>query len=146
MIRFSQCLQEILTSEGWTRVRFAKDVRVSPANVSRWVNYKTLPDREVLGRIIAAVPEDRAPGLITAWIGDSLPKNADRMVGIVPKVPTAKVKEPTADEWPSQINRATRRKFIDFSKIAAEHPDVMEIVDVLHAAAMRAAAKGGAGK
>ena len=146
MIRFSQRLQEFLASSGWSQSKFAEKVAVSATNVSRWVTCKNLPDREVLGRIIAAVPEERAPDLITAWVYDSLPKNADRMVGIVPKVPTAKVKDAAADEWPSQINRATRRKFIDFSKIAAEHPDVMKIVDVLHAAAMRASAKADSGK
>ena len=64
------------------------------------------------------------------------------MVGIVSKNPTSKVTESPPDEWPSELNRATRRKFIDFSLLASRHPDVMEIVNVLPNAAMRAAAAG----
>ena len=40
------------------------------------------------------------------------------------------------DEWPSELNQASRRKFIDFSRLASMHPDVMEIVNVLHTAAV----------
>lgn len=42
------------------------------------------------------------------------------------------------DEWPSELNAASRRKFIDVARLASRHLDVMEIVNVLHAAAMRA--------
>lgn len=119
---------------------------VSATNVSRWLGSKSLPDPQALGRVIDVLPEDLASPLIAAWVYDALPPNAERMVGIVSKNPSSKVAEPRPDEWPSELNRATRRKFIDFSRLASKHPDVMEIVNVLHTAAMRAAAaeKGGA--
>ena len=92
--------------------------------------------------VIEALPEDLAPPLIAAWVYDALPPNAEPMVGIVSKDPSSKVEDAPPDEWPSELNRTTRRKFIDFSRLASKHPDVMEIVNVLHAAAMRAASAG----
>jgi hypothetical protein len=80
--------------------------------------------------------------LIAAWVFDALPPNVERMVGIVSKKPTSKVAEPPPDEWPSELNSATRRKFIDFSRLASRNPNLMRIVDVLHAAAMRATSAG----
>lgn len=46
------------------------------------------------------------------------------------------------DEWPPELNQASRRKFIDFARLAMSYEDVMKIVDVLHTAAMRAASAG----
>lgn len=40
----------------------------------------------------------------------------------------------------SGLNRASRRKFMDFARVAVDYEDVMKIVDVLHGAAMRMAA------
>jgi transcriptional regulator with XRE-family HTH domain len=145
MIRFSQRLQDVLASTGWPQNELARQAGVHPTNVSRWLRGKELPTRLALGKVIEILPEDLAPPLVAAWVYDALPPNAERMVGIVSKNPSSKVAEPPPDEWPSELNRATRRKFIDFSRLASKHPDVMEIVNVLHAAAMRAATseKGG---
>jgi transcriptional regulator with XRE-family HTH domain len=139
MIRFSQSLEDVLASTGWPQNEFAKKAGVSATNVGRWLSGSSLPSRDVLGRLIEALPENLVPQLVAAWVFDTLPPNADRLVGIIPRNPSAKVEEVSPDEWPSELNRATRRKFIDFSRLATRHPDVMEIVDVLHAAAMRAA-------
>lgn len=138
MIRFSQRLHEVLESMRWTQKELARQTGVSATNVSRWMAARSLPDRQVLGRMIEILPDPLAPDLVAAWVLDSLPPNADRMVGIVSKHPSSKVNETPADDWPPELNRATRRKFIDFSRLATTHPDVMEIVNVLHAAAMRA--------
>jgi transcriptional regulator with XRE-family HTH domain len=142
MIRFSQCLQDVLASTGWPQNELARRAGVHAANVSRWLGGKELPTRLALGKVIESLPEDLAPPLIAAWVYDALPPNAERLVGIVSKKPSSKVEEAPPDDWPSELNRTTRRKFIDFSRLASKHPDVMEIVDVLHSAAMRAAAAG----
>ena len=139
MIRFSQCLEDVLSSTGWPQIELARRAKVSATNVSRWLSNKGLPDRQALGRVIEVLPEDLAPALVAAWIYDALPLNAERMVGVVSKKPSSKVEETAADDWPSELNSATRKKFLDFSRLASKHPDVMEIVNVLHAAAMRAA-------
>lgn len=141
MIRFSQSLQDVLASTGWPQNELARQAGVHPTNVSRWLRGKELPTRLALGKVIEILPEKLAPPLVAAWVYDSLPPNADRLVGIIPKDPSSKVEETPPDDWPSELNRATRRKFVDFSRLASKHPDVMEIVDVLHTAAMRAAAK-----
>ena len=141
MIRFSQRLEEVLESMRWTQKELALQAGVSATNVSRWMAARSLPDRQVLGRMIEILPDHLAPDLVAAWVLDSLPPNADRMVGIVSKHLSSKVNETPADDWPSELNRATRRKFIDFSRLAITNPDVMEIVNVLHTAAMRTAAK-----
>ncbi|MEO8613694.1 MAG: hypothetical protein ABI600_01020 [Luteolibacter sp.] len=60
---------------------------------------------------------------------------------ITPRNRSSKVEETPQDDWPAELNRATRRKFVDFSRLATQHPDVMKIVDVLHSAAMRAASQ-----
>lgn len=146
MIRFSQRLQDVLASTGWPQNELARRAGVSATNVSRWLSNKAIPDRQALGKVIGILPEELASHLIAAWVYDALPPNAERMVGIVSKNPSSKVMEDSPDEWPSELNKATRRKFIDFSRLASKNPDVMEIVDVLHAAAMRAAAAGEAGK
>lgn len=143
MIRFSQRLQEVLASARWTQKEFARQAAVSATNVSRWIAARSLPDREVLGRIIEIVPENLAPDLVAAWVSDSLPANAEGMVKIVSKHPTSKVEKRADDEWPGDLNPATRRKFVDFSRLAMRHPDVMEIVNVLHAAATRMSAGRG---
>lgn len=142
MIRFSQRLQNVLASTGWTQKEFASRAGVSATNVSRWLSRKSLPDRQALGKVIEVLPEELAPALIVAWVYDALPPNADRLVDIVPKNPSSKVAEPSPDEWPPGLDSTTRKKFIDFSRLATEHPDVMDIVDVLHTAAMRATDSG----
>ncbi len=141
MIRFSQRLQDVLASTGWPQNELARRAGVHAANVSRWVRGKELPARLALGKVIEILPENLATPLVVAWVYDSLPPNADRLVGVISKDPPCKVEETPPDDWPTELNRATRRKFVDFSRLASRTPDVMEIVDVLHAAAMRAAAK-----
>ena len=142
MIRFSQRLQDVLATVQWSQKDLASQAGVSATNVSRWLGGKALPDRKALGKVIGILPEDLAPPLIAAWVYDALPPNSEKLVAIVSKNPSSKVEEKPTDDWPSELNRATRRKFIDFSRLACQHPDVMEIVNVLHAAAMRAAAAG----
>ena len=139
MIRFGQRLHDVLESTGWTQKELAGQAGVHAANVSRWLRGKELPTRLALGKVIGVLPEELAPPLIAAWVYDSLPPNAERMVSIVTKNPSSKVKESPPDEWPDGMNRASRKKFIDFARIAMNHKDVMDIVNVLHAAAMRAA-------
>ncbi len=142
MIRFSQRLQDVLASTGWTQKELARRAGVSATNVSRWLGCRALPDRQALGKVVDVVPESEAARLMAAWAYDALPERADRLVSIAPKNPALKVEE-SRDEWPDGLNRASRRKFIDFSRLAMNHKDVMEIVDVLHAAAMRAASENG---
>ncbi|MEO5716000.1 MAG: helix-turn-helix transcriptional regulator [Luteolibacter sp.] len=143
MIRFSQRLQDVLASTGWPQKELARRAAVSATNVSRWLGGKALPDRPALGRVIDVLPENLVPPLIAAWVYDSLPPNAERMVGIVAKNPSSKVRETPPDEWPDGLNRASRRKFIDFARVAMDYDDVMKIVDVLHGAAMRMSGKKG---
>ena len=138
MIRFSQSLQDVLASTGWPQNELARRAEVSATNVSRWLSSKSLPDRQALARVIEILPDDLAPPLVAAWVYDALPPNAERLVGIVAKIPSSKLAESPPDEWPSELNAASRRKFIDFARLASRHLDVMEIVNVLHAAAMRA--------
>lgn len=138
MIRFSQRLQDVLATTRWTQKDLARHACVSATNVSRWLSCKALPDRNALGKVIEILPEELAPPLIAAWVLDALPANADQMVTIISNSPSSKFKESPPDDWPPELNTMTRRKFIDFSKLASKNTDVMEIVDVLHAAAMRA--------
>jgi transcriptional regulator with XRE-family HTH domain len=142
MIRFSQRLQDVLASTKWSQKDLARQAGVSATNVSRWLSCKALPDRSALGKVIDVLPEDLAPSLIAAWVCDALPPNADRMVSIVSNSPSSKVMELPPDEWPPELNQASRRKFIDFARLAMNYEDVMKIVDVLHTAAMRAATAG----
>ena len=140
MIRFSQGLQDVLASTGWPQNELARRAGVHAANVSRWLRGKELPTRLALGKVIGILPEDLAPPLVAAWVYDALPPNAERMVDIISKPPSSKIEETPPDDWPPGLNRTTRRKFIDFSRLASKNPDVMKIVDVLHTAAMRAEA------
>ena len=143
MIRFSQRLQDVLASTGWPQNELARRAGVSATNVSRWLSCKTLPDRDALKKVIDVIPENEGGRLIAAWVYDALPDNADRLVAISPKNPSSKVEE-KPDEWPKGLNQASRRKFIDFARVAMEYEDVMKIVDVLHGAAIRMASKKGA--
>lgn len=142
MIRFSQCLQDVLASTGWKQKEFAGRAGVSATNVSRWLGRKALPDRVALGKVVHALPVELAAGLVAAWVFDSLPENASRLVDVVSIGPNLRFRE-SPDEWPTGLNRASRRKFIDFSRLAMKHPDVMTIVDVLHTAAMRVGSDAG---
>jgi len=137
MIRFSQRLQDVLASTGWTQKEFAGRVGVSATNVSRWLGRKALPDRIALGKVVDVLPVELLPELIAAWTYDVLPANAARLVDVAPINPNLIVRE-SPDEWPPGLDQASRRKFIDFSQLATSNPDVMDIVDVLHSAAMRA--------
>lgn len=141
MIRFSQRLQDVLSSTGWKQKELAQRAGVSATNVSRWLRRRALPDRLALGKVVAVLPDKEAARLLAAWAYDALPEPADRLVSICPKAASMKVEE-ARDEWPEGLNRASRQKFIDFSRLAMNHRDVMDIVDVLHAAAMRADSKG----
>jgi transcriptional regulator with XRE-family HTH domain len=143
MIRFSQRLQDVLASSGWTQKEFAARIGVSATNVSRWLGCKALPDQMALQKLVEVLPDEQAPGLIAAWVYDALPPNAGRLVKVEPKNPSSKVQESTKDDWPPGLDDGSRKKFVDFSRLATSHPDVMKIVDVLHAAAMRAASSEG---
>ena len=140
MIRFSQRLQDVLASTGWPQNELARRAGVSATNVSRWLGCKALPDRQALKKVLDVIPENEAGRLVAAWVYDALPDNADRLVSITPKNPSSKVEE-TPDEWPKGLNQASRRKFMDFARVAMDYEDVMKIVDVLHGAAMRMTSK-----
>lgn len=142
MIRFSQGLQDVLAAVKWNQKQLAETAGVSATNVSRWLGGRALPDRQTLGKMIDVLPEDVAPQLVAAWLYDSLPANADQLVKIVPRDASSMISAPTAEEWPGGLSRATRKKFIDFSRLATENPDVMEIVNLLHTAAMRRSQPG----
>ncbi len=137
MIRFSQGLQDVLATVKWNQKQLAEQAGVSATNVSRWLGGKALPDRQALGKVIGVLPEGIAPPLVAAWLYDSLPSNADHLVKIAPQNASSKVSETPSEEWPAGLSRATRRKFIDFSRLATENQDVMDIVNVLHTAALR---------
>lgn len=138
MQRFSQRLEDLLDREGWTRTKLAELCGVDLSNVARWRSGKALPKRHVLDKLIRVVNEHDASDLLTAWILDSLPDGADGFITVRPRQLSSKVAErPESDNWPEGISVATRRKFVDFARLAMSNGDVMEIVDVLHAAAMR---------
>lgn len=136
MIHFSQRLQEVIDSMNGKQKALAEKAGVSATNVSRWLKANSLPDREVLGRLVATLPERDGALLAAAWAQDQLPEIARNLVVTMPRDPSAKVKE-EPDDWPKELNQASRRKFVNFARIARDYPDVMKIVDVLHDAAMR---------
>lgn len=138
MMRFSQGLEEVLKREKWTRTKLAELCDVDLSNVARWRSGKALPKREALGKLIAVLNKPDAAALLTAWILDSLPERATDFISIRPKEFSSKLEEtPLPDAWPAGINATTQQKFLDFAKLAMTNGDVMEIVDVLHTAAMR---------
>lgn len=127
MIRFSQRLKEVLDTTGWKQKDLADRASVSPTNVSRWLGCSALPDRQALGRLVDALPEHLASDVVTAWIWDSLPPNAEGTIRILPRTEGTKVRE-DPDAWPPELNQSSRRKFIDFAKLASQNKDVMEVV------------------
>ncbi len=138
MIRFRECLSDVLLRTGWKQAELARRCGVNPANLSRWGQGQTLPDRTALAKLVEVVPEEEAAKLVVAWVKDMLPPAAEDLVSVTLRHPVSRMREPDPDdEWPSGISETTRRKFLDFSRLAMKHPDVMDIVDVLHGAAMR---------
>lgn len=119
----------------------AKRCSVNPGNVSRWVNGSALPDGKAMGKLIASVSEAQAAQLLTAWISDFLPPGAEKYVTVKPRDPATIIEEDPADAWPADLSKASRLKFIDFSRLAMRYPDIMTVVDVLHSAANRLAEK-----
>lgn len=142
MIRFSQCLREVIASSCGNQKELAKKAGVSETNVSRWLTGGSHPKSQILGQLILALPEPEGARIAAAWAQDRLPKIAQELVMTVPRNPSSKVME-TSERWPEELNDASRRKFMDFARIAVDYPDVMNIVDVLHGAAMRMASKTG---
>ncbi len=140
MIRFSQRLKTVLAAVRKNQKEFAEEAGVSATNISRWLRGTALPDKKSLGKMLPLLPLEHASKLVAAWLYDSLPPSADRMVNILPNNQSAKFEE-VPDEWPPGVDRTIRKKFTDFCRLATDHPDVMEIVNILHTAAMRAASQ-----
>lgn len=143
MNRFSQKLQHVLKTTRWNKKELARQAEVSPSNVSRWEKGSQLPNKAALGKIIDALPEEQAADLVVAWLRDSLPENAANLVGVTSKHPSSIVRDEATDPWPEIMGPELRRKFIDFAHLACERDEVMDIVDVLHTAAMRLKSSGG---
>jgi len=137
MVRFGERLKEVLRRQRWKQVELALQSGVSPGNVSRWCRGETLPDRTAFAKVLGVIPEEEAPPLVAAWIADTLPDEARHLVKVEPKKWSSRLAETAGDEWPSDVSGEARRKFMDFAKIAMDYPDVMTIVNVLHAAALR---------
>ncbi len=137
MVKFRESLSDILLRTGWTQIELARRCNVNAGNLSRWCQGKTLPDRNALAKLVEGVPKEDAGRLVIAWIEDMLPPEASDLVSVSLRHASARLQEAPVDEWPSGISARTRRKFIDFSQLAMMNPDVMDIVEVLHSAAMR---------
>ena len=137
MVKFRESLSDLFSRTGWSQVELARRCGVNAANLSRWCQGKTLPDRNALAKLVEAVPEEDGGRLVVAWIEDSLPPVAEELVTVSLRHRSLRVQESEVDDWPRGISDKTRQKFIDFSKLAMRHPDVMDIVDVLHTAAKR---------
>lgn len=137
MSAFSERLGDLLEKNGWSKTELARRCGTTPGNVSRWHRTNALPDKEALGRLISEVDEKAAGGLLAAWVSDSLPPAAGNFIRIEARHGSSSVAESPGDDWPPELSARTRRKFCDFARLAMSYPDVMKIVDVLHAAAMR---------
>ncbi len=137
MVKFRESLSDILLRTGWTQIELARRCKVNAGNLSRWCQGKTLPDRTALAKLVMGVSEEDAGQLVIAWIEDMLPPEAADLVSVTLRHASARLQEGPTEEWPSGMSPATRRKFLDFSQLAMTNADVMDIVEVLHSAAMR---------
>lgn len=136
MSQFSQCLQDVMGgTRGWQK-KLAMEAGVNAANVSRWRKGQSLPDREVLARLVGKLTREEGARLAVAWVRDQLPVNARELVTVTERDPSSRVTvEP--DQWPEDLGVSNRRMFVNFARIATRYPDVMDIVEVVHQAAAR---------
>ena len=120
-----------------TQTELASIADSDPANVSRWINGQTKPEREVIERLLTQLDDDEATRLATAWLRDQLPAPASRLVQILPAQSKVKEGSPTAG-FPAGMSADLREKLAFFGRLAMSNPDVRKILDVCHDAAKRA--------
>jgi transcriptional regulator with XRE-family HTH domain len=120
-----------------TQTELAAIAGADPANVSRWLNGQSKPERDVIERLLPQLDDDEATRLATAWLRDQLPDSASRLVQILPAKP--KIREATpAPTLPAGMSADLREKLAYFGRLALANPDVRKILDVCHDAAKRA--------
>jgi len=120
-----------------TQTELAAIADSDPANVSRWINGQTRPEREVIERLLSGLGDEEATRLATAWLRDQMPASAARLVQILPAKSKVKEGSPAAG-FPAGMSADLREKLAFFGRLAMNNPDVRKILDVCHDAAKRA--------
>ena len=120
-----------------TQAELAAVAGSDPANISRWLNGQTKPDRDVIDRLLSQLDDAEATRLATAWLRDQLPASAAHLIHILPA--KSKIKEPSpASGLPAGMSADLREKLGYFGRLAMTNPDVRKILDVCFDAAKRA--------
>ncbi|MES2996668.1 MAG: helix-turn-helix transcriptional regulator [Verrucomicrobiota bacterium] len=138
MPAFSRCLTSILKRQEWKSGKaLAHACGMNPSRISQWKNGKGWPERHALAKLAEVLPGDAAE-LIAAWVKDLLPREST-LVSIEPRRESSSVREDEAPyhAWHGNVPKDLRQMFSDFAELAMVNEDVMKIVEVLHAAAMR---------
>ncbi|MFT4176224.1 MAG: helix-turn-helix transcriptional regulator [Luteolibacter sp.] len=138
MSAFSRRFSKVLESRNLKGKELSEALGVSSSQISRWAGGKSLPDRNGLQRLTRELPEDAAD-LVAAWVRDHCAPEVTHLISIEPREEGMNLRdeEVSYDAWPRGMSEVTKRKFLDFARLADGNPDVMEIVEILHGAARR---------
>lgn len=141
----SEWIRDWLRRSGKSQSELASLGGVDPANVSRWINGQSRPDREAIGRFALALPHSEGTALMIAWLKDLLPEGADERIQIEPVLEEDDGCELREDTPPYQAHSLfppamgidLRERLLFFGKLALENPDIRKILDVCYQAAVR---------
>jgi transcriptional regulator with XRE-family HTH domain len=137
MHRFRNSLAQLIAQLGLTQQGFAKQLGTDPANVSRWLSGKSVPDSETIGRILECLPEQYRSDMLTAYLKDQIPNRFESLVKIEP-LEGGKIRiEDEGPDLPPNLGPEPRKQIIYLAHMALRWQEVRKLLDVVYTMALK---------
>lgn len=124
MSRFASALKIAIEYTGNTRAQICERCEIEPAALSKYLNGKILPRKNILQQIANALPAKHRAEIYLAYVRDHLPEEAEDYVYISATAPTdiegaAKPKQ-NQPKLPAEVEDA----FAELRDLASKSPTV----------------------
>lgn len=137
MHRFRNNLAQLLARLGLSQQSFAKQLGTDPANISRWLSGKSIPDYITVGQILEALPEEYRSDLLAAYLKDQIPPGFESLVNIEAKEGGKLRFNDDEVDLPETLGPEPRKQIVYLAKLAARWPEVRKMLDIVYLMAQK---------
>lgn len=129
MHRLAIQLKLAIEASGYSRMEICERCDIAPAALSKYLNGKMHPRRNVLTRLSGVIPEDHIGALYIAYLLDSLPDGSEKYVTISENSPSATLKENQASYQAHQpLPKELEEAFAYLRMLTSKSPVTAEFI------------------
>jgi transcriptional regulator with XRE-family HTH domain len=137
MHRFRNSLAQLLARLGLSQQSFAKQLGTDPANISRWLSGKSVPDYITVGQILETLPEEYRSDLLTAYLKDQIPPRFESLVNIEAKEGGKLRFDEEGPDLPETLGPEPRKQIVYLAKLAVRWPEIRKMLDIVYMMAQK---------